>query len=166
MVINREDLACAAGFFNGEGSTVIGWSKDKSYAWLSVSIFQNYREPLEQFQAAVNGLGNVRGPYQRPDGNPYYSWTAQNFEHVQAVIAMLWFKLSSVKRQQAIKALKAFSEYHSSLRIPKGTGFCFMGHSSIYYDTTGNKRCRECADRRRMKHEQKNNRGIESILRT
>lgn len=94
----REELAWAAGFFEGEG--VIS-QRQKNGRF--VAINNTDMEPLLRFQEAV-GVGKLRGPYG-PYNNgisrkPYWTWSASNFEHRQAVIAMLWPWLSARRKVQ------------------------------------------------------------------
>lgn len=93
----REDIAWAAGFFEGEGCVAKG-AKCKF-----IAINNTDPEPLARFHAAV-GVGRVRGPYG-PYNNgiskkPYWTWSAANFEHRQAAIAMMWPWLSERRREQ------------------------------------------------------------------
>lgn len=119
--MNTHELAWAAGFFDGEGSTSL-CRKQGRYPFIRMNISQageRGRFVLERFQNAVRNCGDVRGPYNhagstgltRQEGR--YSWDTGRFEHVQAVIAMLWKYLSPVKRLQAASALQ---EYHDRER--------------------------------------------------
>lgn len=104
--IDREALAWAAGFFEGEGSTYIGQHARRRRGYLKMSIGQKHREALDRFHAAIGGLGNVTFNPSRP-ASPY-SWNAGRYEHCQAVLAMLWPFMGQVKRDQARAALIAF----------------------------------------------------------
>lgn len=60
------ELAWAAGFYDGEGSTSVATVKQssgKTYRYIKMSVSQNEREPLERFMAAV-GEGKIVGPYK------------------------------------------------------------------------------------------------------
>jgi len=96
----REGLAWAAGLFDGEGST--------SIARRGVRLAVKQHEPtvLLKFQDAV-GLGTVYGPYAIKGREGFFEWSfvVTRFEHVQAVVAMLWPWLGPVKRYQARVAL-------------------------------------------------------------
>jgi hypothetical protein len=99
-LIDREELAWAAGFFDGEGC----FSFTTKAGYGAAAIGQVDRAPLERFQAAVGGLGKIYGPYfkiypGRGIGAKYRR------EHVQAVVAMLWFKLGPSKKEQATRVL-------------------------------------------------------------
>jgi hypothetical protein len=103
--INREELAWAAGFFDGEGSTLVVRPKLKEYLVLSVG--QIDPKPLERFQKAVLNIGQIYGPYtrKRPNHQPSYYFKAFRFEYIQAIIAMLWCFLSPAKKNQYKEAL-------------------------------------------------------------
>lgn len=114
--MNREELAWAAGFFDGEGTTYVSRSHGDSY--LSVIVSQNDRDILERFQHTVNNLGYVYGPYgpyKNSKSQPTYRWQTKKFEHVQATIAMLWEFLSSAKKQQYINAVEIIKKGDDSL---------------------------------------------------
>jgi len=98
----REDVAWAAGFFDGEGG--IYYYPDGSGRYtVSARIGQKDPELLCRF-ASVVGVGNIYGPY---GSSVCHSWVAGNFEAVQHVVATLWFFLGPTKRDQAAMAFKA-----------------------------------------------------------
>jgi len=115
--VDREELAWAAGFFDGEGHMRAGFrarsdrSKTRRWRYVCIDVSQNDRAPLDRFQAAVGGVGSIYGPYKYGKAkNPMYHFSTQKFEDVQAIIAMLWFKLGSIKRSQARQALANYKE--------------------------------------------------------
>lgn len=105
--INREELAWAAGFFDGEGHTKVMHPVrrygNKPTTRLQLSIAQVSKETLEKFKSAVGSLGKIYGPYgpYKQNQKPYYQYTTTTYEEAQAVIAMLWHWLGSIKRNQA-----------------------------------------------------------------
>lgn len=106
---NREELAWAAGFFDGEGCTVQRHIKGNVYPALSVS--QVERAPLERFQRAVGGLGTIGKAYQYGRmKNSIQHWHVSSFTEVQAVIAMLWGFLCQPKRDQYKRVLALAKE--------------------------------------------------------
>ena len=110
MNLKREQLAWAAGFFDGEGSIHSANSKlKKTYPNVGITqVGAHGRELLERFQNAVGGIGKIYGPYKKTiAGNPRYQWETWGFEKSQAVIAMLWEFLGPVKRAKAKKILLA-----------------------------------------------------------
>lgn len=89
--MNREELAWAAGFFDGEGC----FSYSKSGQYVCVSIGQTVREPLERFKLAV-GLGVIYGPYS---SDRYQSRLSK-----EAVVHLSgqWIRLGSGRRSHAV----------------------------------------------------------------
>ena len=117
---DREELAWAAGFFDGEGC----FSYTEKARYGVATITQADIRPLDRFKTAVR-VGNVYGPYDkkypgRMSKQPQWIYRAHRREHVQAVAALLWFKLSPVKRQQALGVL---ARYWNS---------CRRGHPKIH----------------------------------
>jgi hypothetical protein len=113
MAARREELAWAAGLFDGEGYVGVYRDPRRQHGCrLDISIFQIDRQVLDRFHQAVGGIGTVRGPYQNAGrALRYFTWRVYSFEKVQAVIAMLWAFLSPVKREQARTALVRMRGY-------------------------------------------------------
>jgi hypothetical protein len=106
--VDREELAWAAGFLDGEGH--FGRHRRKGArpgGRLAIQVAQQDRRPLDRLQAILGG--RVYGPYG-PYGQtqPYFLWYIQGFERTQATIAMLWPFLSEPKRLQARRALNGY----------------------------------------------------------
>lgn len=102
MFLNKQELAWAAGFFDGEGH--IGfYSSSHQSRKLLVNVAQKDRRPLERFQKAVGGVGvivkNKRG---------IHYWRSQNFEISQFVVGVLWKFLSEPKREQVKLSFEQF----------------------------------------------------------
>lgn len=105
---NREELAWAGGFFEGEGC--ISQAKKASNIAFRLSLVNTDLEDLERFHRAVGGVGKVYGPYSykdRPTHKPQWQWVCQRFETAQAVLAMLWPGLSTRRRETARETLAA-----------------------------------------------------------
>lgn len=125
--IDREELSWAAGFFDGEGC----FSYSEAAIYSCVSIGQSDRKPLDRFKQAV-GVGKVNGPYPptHPDQlrrKPLHFYQAYGHERVQAIAAMLWFKLGAVKQAQAVKVLRRTRlcrRGHLKVQGHKGCGVC------------------------------------------
>src|SRR5690349_5311058 len=99
MSTTETELAWAAGFFDGEGSSKLDRRKDRAY--ISIQIGHVEPGPLHRFRAAV-GAGNVTGPYdhnskKNPRWKPHYSYQAYG-ENARFVIeTQLWTYLSEPK---------------------------------------------------------------------
>jgi len=117
MDLNREELAWAAGFYDGEGC--LFFNRINRSVGIDVSQTSTTGEPpgtLTRFQNAVGGIGKIYGPYNKHDnGKPVYSFRVGKFERVQAIIAMLWLFLGQVKRDQAKDALVKLAEHRRNL---------------------------------------------------
>lgn len=103
FILNREELAWSAGFFDGEGTVGLINAQTRKPN-LQMSIRQVRREPLDRFKMAV-GVGSIGGPYTNPHGQDYYAYRVNGHRSVQAVMVLLWAFLSAPKREQAFKAL-------------------------------------------------------------
>jgi hypothetical protein len=104
MALNREELAWAAGFFDGEGSTSLYFSHGHPY--LRLSIPQTDERLLIRFQAAVGGLGIV-GPPRRPKGykahwKTIWKYSVRKQADVYTILDLLWPYLSEPKKDQAL----------------------------------------------------------------
>jgi hypothetical protein len=152
------ELAWAAGFFDGEGSTVHGIVNER--VTIGISIAQTDERPLTRFKAAV-GIGAVNGPYQpkNPKHKPSFAYTVNTFEHTQAVIAMLWRWLCEAKKEQATAALMLAGEYGRKRQAWKDLNVCNRGHpmagpdAKVYYyrrkDGKEVRQCQTCRSERR-----------------
>ena len=123
-LLNREELAWAAGFFDGEGNIrAQGPHSPRNapeFRRLVIQISQKDTEVLYRFQRAVLGLGGIYGPtYDKRGSGGMYSYRITSWEKGQAIIAMLWPFLSTIKREQAATSLvdvmnyKRTSAYHN-----------------------------------------------------
>lgn len=125
----REELAWAAGLFDGEGHVGSGTHRPDIY----LSVSQVDRRVLDRFCSAV-ALGAVYGPYDHPviqrRGNeqPRFYFQTQRFETVQAIVAMLWTWLSPVKRDQARITLQRRRHDGLGQRRAKYWLSCKRGH--------------------------------------
>ena len=149
--MNTHELAWAAGFFDGEGHIGVHvGDHSQGRPWkridLYLSISQVDRRVLDRFRDAV-GVGSVNGPYIHPsvaarkNEQPRYYFTTAKFEHIQAVVAMLWQFLSPVKREQALSALRTVKERLGHQKT------CKRGHPRTAENTyrSGNvKWCKPC----------------------
>src|SRR5438067_5383028 len=103
--LDQELLAWAAGFFDGEGTTIARTDgRRPDYFQLDVSVPQNGRDAipfvLQKFQRAMLGVGAI---YAEPDG--LYKWRAGGRIGAELTLALMWPWLGTVKRAQAAIAL-------------------------------------------------------------
>lgn len=98
----REELAWAAGFYDGEGST----TSRHANGYVGIMVKQVEPDVLSRFRDSL-GLGKVYGPYEGVGKRkPYWAFTVTGFEYVQAAIALMWVWLGPTKRLQATLALR------------------------------------------------------------
>lgn len=154
---NREELAWAAGFFDGEGHTrvrAVQTNRKNPQVTIGLVISQaGAPELLERFKRAV-GVGAVNGPYEyrhrRPTQKAFYSYGATSFENVQHCIACLWPWLGSVKRHQALEVLRRWHAQPRRWYRTRGHNrvVCIRGHrvegANLYTTKSGYASCREC----------------------
>lgn len=119
---DRAELAWAAGFFDGEGTTFAKSDSDRAgYFQLSMTVPQLGRdgipEVLVRFQRAVLSMGVI----DAPNAESVYRWRTRGFVDGQATLALVWGSLGHVKRLQAARAMKTvISQYRSGRYLPRG----------------------------------------------
>ena len=151
QALNHQELAWAAGFFDGEGST--SYSNKKTLPCIAIGQADPF--VLERFRAAVGGVGCVFGPYKRrknPTWKDQWNYHAGKFEEVQAIIAVLWKWLSPLKREQASKVLLAYKAIcREKPDMRRGQLLCKRGHdlsdaAAIGHKANGSGRfCKICS---------------------
>jgi hypothetical protein len=103
----REDIAWAAGLFEGEGSFMVAYAPSYPRA----VVIMTDEDVIRRFGAVV-GLGNIRGPYTRKGQpankwKPFWTWSVSGFEKTQAIYAMFWPWLGARRRQRGKELLSA-----------------------------------------------------------
>jgi hypothetical protein len=118
------ELAWAAGLFDGEGCTIArSWKGRSGAVRIQASVSQSSHSGglvpsvLRRFQQAVGGMGSVGAPYfDARSGTFAHQWRASSLEETQAVVALLWSNLGTVKRAQAAEALLRFRMQYGAIR--------------------------------------------------
>lgn len=114
------ELAWAAGFFDGEGSTTlqIRNTERNRLPRPVVSIIHNTREQLDRFCSAI-GDGKVYGPYSRhkPNHSDFYNLQLTGYNRVQPALDKLWPYLSIHKKQQAEKVFARLDQIIKERKI-------------------------------------------------
>jgi len=95
------DLAWAAGFYDGEGSTFL--QRPRKTVKLILTVSQKDTRVLLKLKRILGG--GIYGPY---GGRPCAAWILQGENAYQALMAM-WPHLGAAKREQAAVAL---DEWH------------------------------------------------------
>jgi hypothetical protein len=111
VVLDRAELAWAAGFFDGEGSTIARtYSARPGYRQLNLTVPQScgHRVPpsLERFQRVTLGMGRITGP----SDDSMYMLRFNAREEASLVLQLLWPHLGDVKRTQATCAMALVEE--------------------------------------------------------
>lgn len=123
-VLDRADLAWAAGFFDGEGSTMVHRDESRpGYLRLEVAVPQSGHgggvpAVLVRFQKAVGGVCRIVGP----EGRDMYKCVSSGRLEAMAIVAFLWNQLGDVKRRQANDAIKSFLAQYESTYLVARTG--------------------------------------------
>lgn len=124
--IDLFELAWAAGFFDGEGSTTANRTRRRSIPRPRVQVTQVDRRNLERLQSAVRGVGRIRGPVLGRRGQPQFVFYTTRWTETQFAVALLWRWLGPGKRAQAVRAL---SEYLTADRAYRASFLvCRLGH--------------------------------------
>ena len=121
--INRENLAWAAGFYDGEGCMTCCYdvkNKDGThYRAIKFVISQSgFVDLLERFKLII-GFGSIYGPYTKNHKTaklPRYNIRLSGFEKCQFMIALLWKHLGDQKRIQAKKQLTGYLEHINRIK--------------------------------------------------
>lgn len=133
MNYNREDLAWAAGFYDGEGCSTINKQKGRTY--IRVSISQKDTSTLIKFQRIVQ-LGTIYPGY-------ISKLQIYTYETVQQLTCLLWPWLGTVKKQQFSTNLKTFLIEYQVFGWTRGHGYIPPCPSLTKY-TTKTCLCNDC----------------------
>jgi hypothetical protein len=104
-------FAWAAGLFDGEGSTELYTRRTPARTWFALRSrvsqcdAQGVPEVLRRFRAVV-ACGRIDGPTSGEGYENAYKWDA-GADDTLRVLAMIWPWLGSVKRVQALEAIKS-----------------------------------------------------------
>ncbi len=139
--LDRELLAWAAGFFDGEGSTIAkGTAARPHYHQLQLSVPQSggpqFPEVLDRFQQAALGTGRRDGPNK--DG--VWTWRARGRADAESTLALMWPYLGVVKREQANTAVEKVTAQFESGRVRRGRDRFvpeFIPHPAVSTRPTG-----------------------------
>lgn len=96
--MNREDIAWAAGLFEGEGTFVLTRYSNRLSPHAAMQMTD---EDVVRRFAAVVGLGTISvRPPRKPGYKQAWLWQTTSLETVQAVGAMFWPWLGSRRKQR------------------------------------------------------------------
>ena len=106
----RENLAWAAGLFEGEGSFTF-MMRDGKYGAIVAELGMTDEDRVRQFHKII-GVGNVT-THPKPlkaHWKTMHIWKTASFEGAQAVICMLWPWLGPRRRNRALELLRAYRD--------------------------------------------------------
>lgn len=97
MYLDREQIAWAAGVFEGEGSARkrMGYGQAMQLVMTDEDIIRRFNDAVK-----VGYVNGPYGPYQPQQTKPQWHWAACKFEEAQAVAAMLWPWLGPRRKNQ------------------------------------------------------------------
>lgn len=110
MIPSREDVAWAAGLFEGEGN-ISGYAKARR--GFRLALWMTDADVVKRFSDIVQ-VGSFGGPYNypsAPNSKPLYRWRTGSFEHGQYVLAMLWPYLGIRRKQRAREVLCNYANF-------------------------------------------------------
>lgn len=160
---NRAELAWAAGFFDGEGSTFVASRGHYPVIGISQSDDDGVPAVLVRFRDAVGGFGHINGPFRLGDDDYKVKWIyrVHGYEMVRAVIGQIWPWLGTVKQVQAASTLLEYRLWNPHKKRRPGTTFgqpfkevCKRGHDLSLAQTRPG-RSRECIPCRHERYVEK-----------
>ena len=147
----REELAWAAGLFDGEGT--IGVRRNGPKATLrriALSLGMSDLPVVCRFHRAIGGLGtcyqNLRQS-KYPNAKPMHRVSCMSFENVQQVVILLWPWLSLPKRAQATASLRAWKQDRHFRHDQTYPRLCKRGHDlreTTRVTPAGSRWCGKC----------------------
>jgi hypothetical protein len=113
--LDQADLAWAAGFFDGEGSTIARTHSARPGCYqLTLTIPQSGRDGVPQlllrFQRVMLGMGRITGP----NDEFVYMLRFAAREEVRLVLELMWPHLGEIKRAQATRAMELVEQQYAS----------------------------------------------------
>lgn len=139
-------FAWAAGLFEGEGS--VSMYRTPMGSTPRLQLTSTDEDVVRRFCSSV-GLGRVHGPYpgRKPHHKLSWNWSVQNFERVQALLAMFWPRLGARRRSRAIEVL---AEARRQAVRPSHRSHCRQGHAlagdNVYINCRGARVCKTCSN--------------------
>ena len=143
----RENIAWAAGLFEGEGSISI----KRQTAQLSLGMTDE--DVVRRFYSII-GIGKIYGPYRdkrKLTHKQMWIWTIGGARQCQAVLAALWNHLGKRRKHKAEEAIIRCSTWsHPRDRIKCKLGHLYTEENS--YEWNGHRQCKLCMSLAQAKH--------------
>lgn len=152
MARKIEDVAWAAGLFEGEGSCFVGSGQRQPI----VSLVMTDEDVVRRF-ARILGVGNVHS-YATPPRKRYWRWSVQSKDDVLVVLGLLFPFLGERRAARAAEVIERATKMtaRNGLRTHCKRGHAFADPGVLYiHKKTGKRYCRRCrldylAERRRV----------------
>jgi hypothetical protein len=126
-IIDSHEVAWAAGFFDGEGSTTF------SNKYMYMQLKQVDENGIRRFHKAVGGLGYITYHVfdKLPTRNPIFMWRCHGKKAIKAK-EILWPYLGTAKKEQWLRCFEKWD------KTRHGKPHCRNGHlfseDNIYHD--------------------------------
>lgn len=115
----REDIAWAAGVFEGEGCFSFSTHPVRPNKVFTARLSMTDKDVVDRFARAVKfGRIGTRRPYQSHH-LPQYTWTAHGFETVQALAAAFWPWLG-MRRRAKIREIAGVAKTYFATKTTNG----------------------------------------------
>jgi len=88
------------GLFEGEGSICMA-QKDGKIICRSVCMNMTDLDVMQRFYDAVDGVGYLRGPYERYGNKPCYTWSVASWQEIKPLLARMIPWLGERRTEQA-----------------------------------------------------------------
>ncbi len=145
-----EEIAWAAGLFEGEGSITTQRSSHPGSKRLRVrfSMSMTDKDVVERFHGIV-GCGTVSGPtWHSGSTKPQWRWHACRPEAVGALVAMFRPYLGKRREATLLRCLREYQEQPPARNFQREKTHCPHGHiydeANTYRDSRGARHCRAC----------------------
>lgn len=106
MIISSEAAAYLAGLIEGEGWFGEARTKrnGKVYTYHRINVKMTDHDVLVGAQAMSGGMGQVCGPYQRPDPKhkEYWHWNIGNRRQLEELVTAMWPYLGQRRRAKIV----------------------------------------------------------------
>jgi hypothetical protein len=153
---SRENLAWAAGLFEGEGCIAI------KPGTVQLQLGMSDEDVVRRFWKVV-GMGKVYGPYQdkrKATHKLMWTWSVSGSQMSQALLAAMWSFLGARRRGRAAEAIASCAARRPKLSEKRS---CLRGHpldEANIYRLGGRRICKECLRSRNRERKKNNKKGL------
>jgi hypothetical protein len=146
----REDIAWAAGLFEGEGT--VGTQETAERIRVRFALAMTDEDVVRRFRRIL-GVGHVNGPnWHKGSTKPQWRWSATKRADVAIVSDLLYPFLGERRRNALERAWHAFANQpeprrHKSEKTHCPQGHPYVGQNLVHRDGEG-RRCAECERQR------------------